>query len=193
MSFLLQKASRYTVWFIIVPALVVNLILTTTLFYILVPLISTSHSLVDSTAQARKTLTITGADAVIIWAVNLNANDRKLSSFIVANIDDNDIFSRYVADAQNLKLTSAMPPSMLQSLLAGDGICYSIKKPGVVPSSTIGDFLKDNPEAMSCAYPISNKSTGIISAYVIMIWKRKLSAEEQTFALQQARTLYKQL
>lgn len=182
-----QNVPKFLMFVLVVPLLVINLILTSMIFYMLVPLISPTYSTEHAQRAVQQIMPIVGADAVAIWAVNLETNSRKPLSYAVVDPKDHDMFTRYIELAQVMKFTAAVNPAIVQSLLAGDGICHPIGKTGVVASTIVGDFVKDNPEAVSCVFPVANPSTGILTSYVLMVWKKPLDAEQQRQVLQQVK------
>lgn len=176
-----------------VPLLVINLILTSVVFYFVAPLISPSYNIEHAQRAVQRIMPMVGADAMAIWAVNLETNSRKALSYAVTNPKDHDTFTRYIEIAQVMKFTSAVNPTIVQSLLAGEGICYPIgKSTGVVASTIVGDFVKESPNAMSCVFPVANPSTGILNSYVLLIWKTPLDPEQQHQVLQQVKTAINQ-
>lgn len=182
-----QNVPKFLMFVLVVPLLVINLILTSMIFYMLVPLISPTYNTEYAQRAVQQIMPIVGADAVAIWAVNLETNNRKPLSYAVVDPKDLDMFTRYIEQAQVMKFTAAVNPAIVQSLLAGDGICQPIGKTGVVASTIVGDFVKDNPKAVSCAFPVANPSTGILTSYVLMVWKKPLDAEQQRQVLQQVK------
>lgn len=182
-----QNVPKFLMFVLVVPLLVINLILTSMIFYMLVPLISPTYNTEYAQRAVQQIMPIVGADAVAIWAVNLETNSRKPLSYTVVDPKDLDMFTRYIEQAQAMKFTAAVNPAIVQSLLAGDGICQPIGKTGVVASTIVGDFVKDNPNAVSCAFPVANPSTGILTSYVLMVWKKPLDAEQQRQVLQQVK------
>lgn len=182
-----QNVPKFLMFVLVVPLLVINLILTSMIFYMLVPLISPTYNTEYTQRAVQQIMPIVGADAVAIWAVNLETNSRKPLSYAVADPKDHDMFTRYIELAQVMKFTAAVNPAIVQSLLAGDGICQPIGKTGVVASTIVGDFVKDNPKAVSCVFPVANPSTGILTSYVLMVWKKPLDAEQQRQVIQQVK------
>lgn len=182
-----QNVPKFLMFVLVVPLLVINLILTSMIFYMLVPLISPTYNTEYAQRAVQQIMPIVGADAVAIWAVNLETNSRKPLSYTVVDPKDLDMFTRYIEQAQVMKFTAAVNPAIVQSLLAGDGICQPIGKTGVVASTIVGDFVKNNPKAVSCAFPVANPSTGILTSYVLMVWKKPLDAEQQRQVLQQVK------
>lgn len=187
-----QNVPKFLMFVLVVPLLVVNLILTSMLFYLLTPLISPTYNTEYAQRAVQQIMPLVKADAMVIWAVNLETNSRKPLSYAVADSKDHEMFTRYVELAQVMKFTAAVNPQIVQSLLAGDGVCYTIGKTGVVASTIVGDFVKENPDAMSCSFPIANPSTGILNSYVLMVWKEPLDAEQQRNVLQQVKTAINQ-
>lgn len=189
---LLNNVPKFLMFGLVVPLLIINLILTSVVFYMVTPLISPSHSVEYAQRAVQQIMPVVSADAMVIWAVNLETNSRKALSYAVTNPEDHDMFTRYVEIAQVMKFTAAVNPTVVQSLLAGEGICYPIGKTGVVASTIVGDFVKGNPNAMSCVFPVANPSTGILTAYVLMIWKKPLDPDQQRQVLQQVKAAINQ-
>jgi hypothetical protein len=187
-----EKVPKFLVLALVLPLLVINLILTSMLFYLLTPFISPTYNTDHAQRVVQYVMPLVGADAVAVWAVNLETNSRKALSYAVTDPKDHEMFTRYVELAQVMKFTAAVNPPIVQTLLSGDGMCYQLGKTGVVASTIVGDFIKDNPNAMSCVFPVSNNSTGILNSYVLMIWKTPLDADRQRQVLQQVKVAINQ-
>ena len=187
-----KNIEKFVMFGLVAPLLAVNLILTSILFYMLIPIISPTYNIEYAQRTVQQIMPLVKADAMVVWGVNLETNSRKPLSYAVSDPKDHAVFMKYVETAQEMKFTAAVNPQIFQSLLVGDGVCYNIGNTGIVSSTIVGDFIRDNPNAMSCSVPIANPSTGILNSYVLMVWKQPLDAERQRAVLQQVKVTINQ-
>ncbi len=173
---------------IIILILVVNLVLVSILFYMVVPTLSPTTNPQHAGRIVNSFLENSTADAVVFWAVNLESNTRRSVAHSVRDPRDADGLERFITAASLIRFTSAITPEITKALLSGNGMCYTIASTGITAIGSVFDIVKDYPQAMACVIPNKN-SSGILNSYALLIWKQTLTPSEQEVILNQGQAI----
>lgn len=165
-----------------------NAVLISIVFYLLVPLISPSANIKNAPKFADEIMQTIGPDATIFWQVNLETNSRMALVGRAKNVADAAAVNVYITLAQRMSFTAAISPSTFQALLSGNSLCYKTSGVSIMAISALSKLNAEFPDSVSCIVPNKN-SNGILNGYVIQIWKRSLSVDEQNSVIIQTQNI----
>ena len=182
----MNQMSKPTVFTVVMLA-IANIVLSSMLFYAVVPKLKVVPTDTDMIALRESVVQAVDVDAISVWTVDLNANTRRIATYSVKDKTDHTQYSEFIDRAKQIKFAAAVKPEVLRALMLGESYCYRVSTGGF-NLTVMKEFLSGYPDSMVCSIPIMNRFN-VPNGYINLLWKYSISEELQSSVIRQVKSM----